>query len=429
MDPPDLESHDSCDLDGNPSDPAGRHAGMGPGDADAGAFWLEEIVARLEADPDERWPAIESLSAVDDEARLEVIAALAAYRERPAIRDLLGLLSSAGDPAVRAAADRVLSGDRDPAAIGGPACGNGDGQPGAVCPASEASLPMIPAERERRDLAGQRDHPAARIVRSLVTAIDGEGRATVVLSAGDGGYRRTAAFRTDVRRGILDVAGEVEREQPSAGRLVDECADQADGQGVLDAPELAVRLLEGCLLLGGPQIPAPVRAWLEATVGPETLGFGLATDLPGPEFEGLPDEELSMRADLVLDACPGWLDRSPLTFEMAAEIALREGDARPDPVRDAGAYRYLFEHRLIDRLELFARMLLWMGWVWRASGRLELSRSAFAFAGQLSDEQYAVPSHPFTVALSTRSLRAAQDVLLRGNPAEGGPGVGGPRAR
>ena len=44
-------------------------------------------------------------------------------------------------------------------------------------------------------------------------------------------------------------------------------------------------------------------------------------------------------------------------------------------------------------------MLLWMAWVWHASGRVELARSAFALAGQLSDEQYAVPSHPFTVAL------------------------------
>ena len=59
-------------------------------------------------------------------------------------------------------------------------------------------------------------------------------------------------------------------------------------------------------------------------------------------------------------------------------------------------------------------MLLWMAWVWHASGRVELARSAFVLAGQLSDEQYAVPSHPFTVALSTRSLHAAQDVLSAG---------------
>ncbi len=110
----------------------------------------------------------------------------------------------------------------------------------------------------------------------------------------------------------------------------------------------------------------------------------------------------------VLDACPSWLDPSPLTFELAEEIWLREGRTAADPDRDAGAYRFLFEHRLIHRLELYRRMLLWMAWLWKFSGEVELSRSALALACQLSDEQYAVPSHPFTVELTTRSLEAAQ---------------------
>ena len=46
--------------------------------------------------------------------------------------------------------------------------------------------------------------------------------------------------------------------------------------------------------------------------------------------------------------------------------------------------------------------------VWRAGPATLLLISAFALAAQISDEQYAVPSHPFTVALSTRSLQAAQ---------------------
>ena len=53
------------------------------------------------------------------------------------------------------------------------------------------------------------------------------------------------------------------------------------------------------------------------------------------------------------------------------------------------------------------------GWLGSGSSRdeLELSRSALALACQLSDEQYAVPSHPFTVELTTRSLKAAQRLL------------------
>ena len=83
-------------------------------------------------------------------------------------------------------------------------------------------------------------------------------------------------------------------------------------------------------------------------------------------------------------------------------------EPRPIPIADAGAYRFLFEHRLIHCLELYQRMLLWMAWLWKFLDENELSRSALALGCQLSDEQYAVPSHPFTVALTTRSLEAAQ---------------------
>ena len=53
-------------------------------------------------------------------------------------------------------------------------------------------------------------------------------------------------------------------------------------------------------------------------------------------------------------------------------------------------------------------MLLWMAWFWGAGGEHDLARSAQILAWQLSDEQYAVPSHPFAVALTARSLDAAQ---------------------
>jgi hypothetical protein len=77
-------------------------------------------------------------------------------------------------------------------------------------------------------------------------------------------------------------------------------------------------------------------------------------------------------------------------------------------VRDAGAYRFLFEHRLLGQLERYQRMLLWSAWLWRASGEAELARSAVALAWQLSDAQHVVPGHPFAVALTTRSLAAAR---------------------
>jgi hypothetical protein len=64
-------------------------------------------------------------------------------------------------------------------------------------------------------------------------------------------------------------------------------------------------------------------------------------------------------------------------------------------------------------------MLLWMAWFWEAGGDEELARSAQVLAWQLADEQYAVPSHPFAVALTARSLDAAQEKLQ--NSAEAQP--------
>jgi hypothetical protein len=138
----------------------------------------------------------------------------------------------------------------------------------------------------------------------------------------------------------------------------------------------------------------------------------LPATISGFDPSSIPREEMPQRARLVLDACPSWLDASALTFELAEEIWLREGRQFVDPDRDAGAYRFLFEHRLIHRLELYRRMLLWMAWLWSCSGRGELLRSALVLAYQLSDEQYAVPSHPFTLMFTTRSLAEAQ-VRLR----------------
>jgi hypothetical protein len=389
MDPPDLESEGVPDASGEPAEAAVR-----PGEID-GMGWLGEIVAQLEQDPEQCWPALESLAAVDGEVCVRIIAALAAYRDIPGVRALLHLLGSSRVPVIRTAARLALPAE---------------------------TLPALPVGRGEAELAVAPSPLAGRIVRSLVTALDGEGRGTIVISIRDGAHRRTVAFRCDVLRGILDVVGEVEAEHPSSGSLVDEWIDRAEGDYALDVPELAVRLLGGSLGLSGPAVSARVRAWLDGVFGPGGLPAGLPASVPGRE-EAVPDDEMSARANLVLDACPSWLDRSALTFELAEEITLREGRSTPDPVRDVGAYRYLFEHTLSRRLELYARMLLWMAWVWHASGRSELARSAFALAGQLSDEQYAVPSHPFPVALATRSLQAAQEELLTGDD----PGSRAPR--
>ena len=189
---------------------------------------------------------------------------------------------------------------------------------------------------------------------------------------------------------------------------MEEWLERTGGECARDVPGLSILLLSGSLILCGPEVRGSVQDWIDGLFGPSFHPAEITGFITGPETSSIPDEEMARRAHEVLDACPTWLDKSALTIELAEEIALREGSSGPEPVRDAGAYRFLFEHLLIHRLELYRRMLLWMAWLWHGSGRQELSRSAFALAGQLCDEQYEVPSNPFTVALSTRSLQAAQ---------------------
>jgi hypothetical protein len=252
------------------------------------------------------------------------------------------------------------------------------------------------------------EHVGGRLQSYLVTPVNGQGLGLIVVSVPFVEARRTAAFLCDVQRGICDARGEVEPEPPRSSRLLEQLAREWEGDCVRDVPELARGLLAGTLLLSGAAVPRVVRKWLDATVGPEFLPAGLPAQLPGLDTVSVPPAELPARAHAVIEACPSWLDTSRLTFELAEEICLREGEPAVDSERDAGAHRFLFEHRLSRRLEMYRRMLLWMAWFWRFSGELELAQSAHALAFQLSDEQYAVPSHPFSRALAVRSLEAAQ---------------------
>jgi hypothetical protein len=244
-------------------------------------------------------------------------------------------------------------------------------------------------------------------VRSLVTGVDGEGRATIVLAARDGGRWAGAAFLCHVLRGVVDVVG-----QDGLGDVgLDEAFQALHEQGrreVLEGkPELACRLLAGSLSLCGPSTSPALRYWLERTVGPSFRAEPNLTLLGDGDAGSLSHAGRADLARSVLGACPGWADASDLTLDLAREVSLRGHGGPPDPRRDSGAYRYLFEHRLAPRIELYRRMLLWNAALWRASGQDDLSLSAVSLASQLSDPQHAVPSHPFFVELTTLSFEAA----------------------
>ncbi len=152
-------------------------------------------------------------------------------------------------------------------------------------------------------------------------------------------------------------------------------------------------------------MPEAVQDWILGTLGPGIRPGDFPAVIPDIDDLDIPYQAMHEHAIAVLEACPTWLDLSPLTCELAEEIWLREGTVSADSDRNAGAYRFLFERRIIDRLEMYRRMLLWMVGLWKVSGEIELSRSARVLAHQLADEQYAVPSNPFTVELTRRSFR------------------------
>jgi hypothetical protein len=337
---------------------------------------LESLAAELTEDPQECWRAFQGLESLDHETRLRIISGLSQLASGPGVIGLLSLLADSADEATGQAARAVLA---------------------------EAAG----ASRELISLADEGIY-RPRLVRCLVTAVDGSGRGSIVLSATRSGQRATAAFLCDVRRGIADVTGQSEDESEQAGRLVDEIREQAGADAVETAPNLALRLLAACLGLNSSPISAPIVDWLELTLGSELERQPFPVPSALPAAASLDGWDQRRRATAVLDACPTWFDRSPLTFELAEEIFLREGRVSSDPERDSGAFRFMFEHRLIHQLELYRRMLLWMAWFWTCAGQLDLAESAGILAWQLADEQFAVPSHPFASGLMARSLDEAQ---------------------
>jgi hypothetical protein len=336
---------------------------------------------------------MEGLESLDVETRVRLIRELGDLPRGPGIGGLLRLLADSRIAETRAAANEVL----------------GPGREIAIHRSSQ-ELVLI-------------DH-GPQLVDGLVSAVDGEGRATIGVSARIVDERRSALFACDAVRGITGAVGRLEAESPDAGGLLEEFRLEAAACSLVSSPSLATSLLAGCLWLGGAETPHNVSRWLEAILGQAFCAQPLLIPVPGSADDIDPAyqvEELLDRASLVLEACPDWLDRSALTYDLAREIGLREGRMAADSRRDAGAIRYLFEHRILGRLELYRRMLLWMARYWQCGGEPELARSARVFAVQLLDEQFAVPGHPFVQALATRSLDAAADMMKRNRPKPTGP--------
>jgi hypothetical protein len=368
---------------------------------------LAELAHQIERDPDGIWLALEGLQTIEPDIRAEIVGSLARERRAgPGIVEFLRLLAFAHDPLLREAALRAL--EREPAEH--PALSS------AWCSiALDHHDPAIAARARERLGAVVHSLPAAvgpHCVRSTVTALDGRGVAHVAIVAKRADGWAAASFACDVMAGIVEVRGILAHEPGSAEHFFTDVATAPSRGTVEQAHDLAHALLAGALMLCRPSAPPALRYWLEQVLGPSVRPRLLAGLLP--DTEPLSAGEEARRAEAILDASPDWIDDSALTYELAEEALLREGELQTESSGDVGAIRYLFEHRLRHRLELDRRMLCWMAALWHASGREELAQAAAQTAKQLADPAQAVPAQPFLTALAAKSLRVARENLRNG---------------
>ena len=375
---------------------------------------IDQLIEQIEGDPEGLWMALQGLNAIEPEIRPRIIESLAERPLGPGLAEFLRLLVYAADPLTRIAALKAL----EAASTTIPSVRDA----WLDLSAYHHDAEVVSIAGRKLDLAMPRSSPnrdvatirSPRIIESSITSINAEGMAVIVIHSITGVRRAIASFLCQIEKGVLEVAGNLYESSSAAELGFESFVEESDRETIRDVHPLALSLLAGTLLLNSEKAPPSLRFWIEATAGSDLRAQPFQAAFPDWDPSQARFDDMPERVEAILKACPDWVDSSPLTYEIAEEILLREGDAAPNAKRDAGAYRFLFEHRLKDELESYRRRLLWMAWFWRASGREELGRSALGLAWQLSDPQHIVPSHPFSNAMSTRSLALAQWNLRRG---------------
>lgn len=380
---------------------------------DEGEMSLGELAERLDEDPEEIWVALHGLAAVEPDVRTEIVGGLGAIALGHGGIELLRLLIFAHDEQLRATALDALEGQPDDANV----------QAAWSRIAAEHPDPAVVARARSHVITGNEIVPVApespahateHLRASVITSLDGRGQGYIVFGAEEAGAWSVAAFLCDVVHGVRDVVGHAGVDAETARVFLEEFATMTDRDAVEGAHGTALGLFSGSAALCGPSSPPTIRYWVERTVGPATLRVSLPHLLPELDAEPETMEEAFESARIVLESCNAWVDDSDLTYELAEELLLRGEGSAPDPVRDSGAFRFLFENRLFPRLELDRRMLVWMASFWHASEDFDLARSALALSRQLADAESVVPGQPFPTALAERSLAVAQDNLRKG---------------
>jgi len=343
-------------------------------DLEEGDDPLEALASQIVDDPDSALIAVEALSQVEPAIRREIIEGLGERATAEPIRNFLRLLAEGEDSAVRAEALAALGIERT---VEGPDRG----------PA------LVPRDHATTSLSLVARPGEFRLTASAVGPIDGEGRAEIVVRAQDIEGERIARFACDVRRGIV------------SGELIERFIDLG-AEAILNRHDLARVLLGASAWLSGDSIPEPARRALELTLGADLEPRPILAGEDAIESAIL-DEAERDDAIAILSRRSAWLDDSALVRELAEAWAMRHEVGSPDPRHDPGPFRVLFEGRILGRIDLYRRMLLWSALGWKADHEDALAGSAKRLAEQLGEPQNAVPGHPFLAELMARSLEAA----------------------
>lgn len=353
--------------------------------ADADNTALSDLAREIEADPLTIPAALDALSRIELDTRLEIIAGLGRETASQSLITLLEGLASGGDDATRDVSADALQ---------------------AVRARHRRGQVEVEAEAASRAIATA--HPTPLLIASAIGPLDGEGRAAIVLVAAETDHAVVARFDCEVGGGLVAARLEGPYLHDDAIARWNEVAESLGPEASRDCAISAWLLLTGAAWLSGETLEEGVRAALVATFGDQFAARPIFTPPEAPRRNA--DEPADIRSDVlaVLAKRPDWRDESDLTRRLADEMRMHDGDLSPDPVRDPGPFRVLFEGRILGRIELYRRMLLWSATVWQESGEVELSTAARRIAEDLSDPQNAVPGNPFAEELMIRSLRDAR---------------------
>ena len=375
---------------------------------------IDLLIEQIEGDPEGLWMALQGLNSIEPEIRPGIIESLAERPIGPGLAEFLRLLAYSADSPTRAAALRALEAatpSAEPVREAWRDVATHHGDPAVVAIARHQLALGDPLASSSQELATL---GPPRIVESSVSSMDTDGLAVIVLHSIQGTEHAVASFLCDIVEGVVEVVGNVYESAEAASVGFASFVEENHREAISDVHPLAVSLLAGCLLLNSEKTPPSLRFWIEGTVGRDLRPHPFQATFPDWDPSQSWFDDFPERTEDILEACPDWVDSSALTYEIAEEILLREGDVPPNVKRDVGAYRFLFEHRLKHEFESYRRRLLWMAWFWRSSGREELGKSALGLAWLLSDPQHLVPGHFFSNAITTRSLARAQWNLKRG---------------